>query len=364
MARLLLNSLGQLTGAVLEQMARRGVFDEIVVASRSPMKAQAKVNNARIGAALEGEYPEITAVELDFNRPDAARILKAIEPDVAFAAPSLLPWWTLGELPPDRARELAGLPFAAFMACHLSPMLKLREAWAESGLACPWIGASYPDVVNHILALTGPAPTSGIGNVAEAVPKARFVLARNLGLAPADIEVRLVAQHALEYFVYSDGNVADRPPFLLEVRHGARDLTDMVRDALFSAFPIPYDLDFNRITASAACPVIEALAGDSPVHAHVPAPSGMLGGYPVTISRHGIALDLPAHWTIAQAEAVNRASLPWDGIADIERDGTVQFTDKTSVGLRTLLGRSVDRLRPSDAAVLADELVAAVHAAV
>ncbi|MGH6931422.1 MAG: hypothetical protein ACREEE_03200 [Dongiaceae bacterium] len=361
MPRLLLVALGQLTGAVLEHLARRGSFDQIVVASRSPAKARAKINNARIGAALDGKYPNITAIELDFNRPNAARVLRATRPDVAFAAPSLLPWWALDRLAPTAKARIAGLPFAAFMACHLAPMLRLRDAWMESGLQCPWIGASYPDVVNHILALTGAAPTCGIGNLAEAVPKVRFVAAAGLGVAESELNIKLVAQHAFEYFVYGDGKATDRPPFMLEVRHGDRDVTDMVRASLFSAFPIPYDADFNRITAGAAGSVIEALAGENDVADHVPAPNGLLGGYPVTISRRGVRLDLPGQWTPAEAEAINRASLPWDGIADVERDGTVVFTDKTAQGLHGILGRSVERLRPADADTMADALITALR---
>jgi hypothetical protein len=364
MPRLLLISLGQLTGAVLEHMARRGSFDEIVVASRSRAKAQAKINNARVGAALDDRYPRLRAVELDFNRRGAARMLREIEPDVAFAAPSLLPWWRLDGMTPDGKTKLGALPFATFMACHLAPMLRLRAAWDESGLACPWVGASYPDVVNHILALTGPAPVCGAGNVAEVAPKARFIVAERLGLDPRDASVKLVAQHALEYFVYGSGDAVEPPPFLLEVRLGNHDVTEDARAHLFGACPIPYDLDFNRITASAAGAVLAALAGEDSVQDHVPAPNGRLGGYPVTISRRGVRLDLPAHWTVEQAEAVNRASLPWDGIAAIERDGTVQFTEATSAALRGVLGRAVDRLRPAEADALATAIVSAVANAV
>ena len=93
MSRLLLISLGQLNGHILEAVARSGAFAEILVAGRDPAHGFRKTNQARIGAAIEGHYPAINYVELDVNNVSAAAILREIAPDVALAAPSMLPWW-------------------------------------------------------------------------------------------------------------------------------------------------------------------------------------------------------------------------------------------------------------------------------
>jgi saccharopine dehydrogenase-like NADP-dependent oxidoreductase len=57
--KLLLIGLGQLTGAVLDSAARDGRFAQIVLASRNAELGKAKVQAARIGAALDGVYPKI-----------------------------------------------------------------------------------------------------------------------------------------------------------------------------------------------------------------------------------------------------------------------------------------------------------------
>jgi len=360
MATLLLISLGKLTGAVLEGAVRSGAFERIVVAGRNPDAARARVHNARIGAAIEGRFPVVEAVHLDINAPGAGRVLAGVAPDLAFAAPSLMPWWALDRLDGELGDRVRAVPFAGFMAFHLAPMLRLRAAWDESGLRCPWIGASYPDVVNAVLARTGPAPTCGIGNVAEIVPKIRFAVAAATGCDPAACDVRLVAQHALEYFVYSDGPRGDRPPYRLSVTLDGRDLTAVAQERLFEPFPIPYDLDFNRITASAALTVLRALLGDAEVPEHVPAPGGRLGGYPVLVSRHGVRLSLPAAWTEDDALATNTASLPWDGIAALDGDGTVHFTEATASALHALLGRPLHRMTVGTAEALALELLDAL----
>ena len=122
MTTLVIVSLGALGGAVLEAAARRSDFDDIVVASRDLRKAEAKANNARIGAALEGRYPRIRAVHFDMHAPDAASRLRDIGGDVLFTAPSMMPWWQLNALTGARRALVAEAPFGAFTACHLAPM--------------------------------------------------------------------------------------------------------------------------------------------------------------------------------------------------------------------------------------------------
>ncbi len=78
------------------------------------------------------------------------------------------------------------------------------------------------------------------------------------------------------------------------------------------------------------------------------------------MSRGKVELDLAPHWSLAEAMEVNRSSLPFDGIAEIEADGLVRFTDRTAAALRTLLGRPVDRLKPEEAPTHAAELLLAI----
>lgn len=369
MARLLLVSLGVLNGMLLEAAARAEEFDEIVVAGRSADYTARKIANARIGAGVEGRFPAIRFVPFDLTEKGAGRALAGIAPDVTVAAPSLLPWWAVDRLEGPAGETARAAPFATFMACHLAPLLAFRDRWVESGLDSPWFNLSYPDVVNAVLARTGPGPLCGMGNVIEAIPKVRFVLAEREGVRPEAIEVRLVAQHALEYHFYAepprdDGpeGAPDYPPYLIEARIAGRLIAPPDPEALFAPYPIPYDLDFNGLTVSAAMVVLKAALGETPTPTHVPGPEGRIGGYPVRLSRAGLTLDLAEGWTEARAVASNEASLPYDGIAAVERDGAVRFSDATARSLRDLLGRPWDTLRPGEAWAMADALRAAVGA--
>ena len=90
MARLLLISLGKLTGALLEAAARDDHFDEIIIAGRQSEYGRAKANQARIGAALEGHFPEITFERFDFNEPGAGLLLLFITGAGRFSLDAML----------------------------------------------------------------------------------------------------------------------------------------------------------------------------------------------------------------------------------------------------------------------------------
>jgi len=356
MPRLVIVALGALGGSLLEACARRAHFDEIVVATRDHRRAQAKVNNVRVGAALEGRFPNIVVAPFDMYAHDAGAKLAALAPDVLFASPSMLPWWRLAALPPPLAEQAASAPFATFLPMHLLPMMALQRAMEASKLRCPWVGASYPDVVNHILGCIGTPPTCGTGNLQEAIPKVHFALQKQHSFAPSDLRIWLVAQHAFEYFCYSDGAAAVKPPFLLRAELSGVDVSQEASNGLFDSFPIPYELDLNNITVSASLAVLEALSGGAPQGTHVPAPNGLLGGYPVRVNENGVELRLDGHWSTQQAIDVNRESLPFDGLVDIADDGSVTFDDTAHATLSALLGAQSATVSPAEMPALANAL--------
>ena len=359
MASLVIVSLGTLSGALLEASARRGCFDRIVVASRSLAKASAKANNARIGAAMEGCFPEIEAVEFDMHAADAPARLRDLGGDVIFSAPSMMPWWRLtGDAARGRTR-ITDAPFATFIACHLAPMLKLRDVVAASGTKAHWVGASSPDLVNAVLARTGLAPVCGSGNVAEVIPKIRLALATRFAAPPDEFTIRLVAQHAFEYFCFGDGT-GQPPPYLLSARRGVEDVSAVAAESLFTPYPFPFELDFNRVTVSATHDVLEGLVSSDPIRTHAPSPGGLIGGYPVSVSADGVTLDLDESWSEAEAIAINADSLPFDGVEGLDDDGTIHFTHATAEAINAITGCAWPSLPPDAAGTLADALVNAV----
>ena len=351
---LLFISMGELATHLLEAVARTDIFDTIVVASRDLEKARKRANNAVLGAGIEGFFPRIIAEKLDVHSNDFSTRLREIKPDFIFSAPSLLPWWKL-------APDGINVPFAGYTALHLSLMQKFRNRIAQSGVNSIWIGASFPDVINAMLNRTGFGPDYGIGNVQEPIAKIQMGVGRVLNCAPNDVDVKLVAQHAFEYFVLNDQKPDKLPPYLLKAALAGKDVTQIAEGVLREAFPFPYDLHFNRVTASSGLVALHALTGETERSIHLPGIGALVGGYPVRASKSGITIDLPDEWSLEQAIAVNEASLKWDGIDEMAQDGTIVFTAETQQALRKLLGKNIETLSTDTAQEQANDLLNALR---
>ena len=354
---LLIVSLGELGANVLEAVGRSGLFDRIVVASRSADKALGRINNALIGCGIDGFFPRFEAIGFDFNYPASSATLRSLAPDVIFCAPTLCPWWKVGGLDGGRANAAANVPFGGYVSLQLAPMAMFRARLAEAGISPVWIAASFPDVINPSLARSGLAPTCGIGNVREPIAKIQASIGRSLAVAPTRVDVRLVAQHAFEYGVFQANPPHELPPYLLEVIVDGKDCTELGHAALREPFPFPYDLHFNRITASAAIDGMRALVASEPVRTHLPGIRDLVGGYPVIVENGQIRLDLALGWSEAEAIATNESSLRWDGVEVIEADGTIVFTSETIEALRALTGATIESAHPDTAAAQAQKIL-------
>ena len=90
----------------------------------------------------------------------------------------------------------------------------------------------------------------------------------------------------------------------------------------------------------------------------MPAPAGRPGGYPVTVSRAGIELDLPDGLSETDAIAINAVAARWDGIEMIAHDGTLTFTAAVSDELERMVGLRIKRITLDEQQAVADELAA------
>jgi hypothetical protein len=153
------------------------------------------------------------------------------------------------------------------------------------------------------------------------------------------------------------------PPFLVQVRCKGKEITDELncRSLLFSPFALTKGPATHFLTAGATVRLILALQGETATCLHVPAPSGLPGGYPVRASRRGISLDLG---TISREAAidVNEKSHRFDGIEEICEDGTAVISKEGSAALRDLIGSAPERVTLADVHEQASEIVARFRA--
>ena len=320
------------------------------------------MNLTRLGALAQGRAPDVAFAPLDVTDAGAVAALVVREaPDVILLTASLETWWLPDLLPPDARAALAPAGFGAWLPVHLALPLALMRALAAAGHQGHVLTAPFPDVVNAVLGRVGLAPTCGVGNLDEIVPKIRILAAARLDAPMASIDVTLVAHHALERVVFGGERFAgELPPHFLRVSRDGRDVTREVDgEALLRApFPIAWGPVMHFLTAGSTVRLVRALGSETPVRLHAPGPAGLPGGYPILASRAGVAPDAIDGLSLEDAVALNEASHRFDGIERIEADGTVVLSGVTSGVLREVLGYDGARLAPAEAGARGRELVA------
>lgn len=358
--KVMIVGFGSLGAAVLDCLAREPDIGEIVVASRDRRRVERRCNLARISALALGVVPRIRVEPLDLD--DVGRSAESIArqaPDLIVSTATRQTWWLADLLPGPAGDALSRAPFGAWLPVHLSLAIKFMQAVRAADFRGHALVASFPDVVNVVLARIGLAPTCGLGNLDEIVPKLGALAAERLRVSPRAIRVLLVAHHALEPFVFGSPG-GEAPPFWLRVEWEGRDVTERVAAPrlLFEPWPLPAGPSWHLLTAASASRLILALCGASPGLLHVPAPGGLPGGYPAIAERGGVhLLDLPG-LDRGHAVAINERSQPFDGIERIEADGAVQFTDRAAGVMRETLGYNCGRLGADECDGRATELVA------
>lgn len=348
---------GGLGSAILELLAR-DVPCRIMACGRNVERGVARCNLARLGAMAQGFSPSIEFVSLDLHEREAtAETVRRLSPDVILSTATMQTWWLTDLLPP-RAAAIKDAPFGMWLPVHLPLAVKLMEALQMAGYRGKTLTAPFPDVVNPILGKLGLAPTCGVGNLDEIVPKIRLLAAERLGTSSEALRVLLAAHHALEPAAFGKP-VGETPPHILRIEHRGEDVTEEVggERLLLAPYPLPSGPPTHFLTAGSAVTLVRALLSDRETELHAPGPRGLPGGYPVTAGREGVTPVPIAEHTVQEAIAANERSHRFDGIDRIEEDGTAVFCPSLVERLREAIGYECERLPPDEAEARAEELM-------
>lgn len=356
----MLIGLGGLGSVVLELLAREQGLGRIIVGSRNASRGIARCNLARLGALAQGYAPDISFVSLDLNDKDAvAEIVHREAPDIILSTATMQTWWLPDLLPPEQAAVIKRAGFGVWLPVHLTLTMKLMEALRDAAYPGVTLTAPFPDVVNCILGRLDLAPTCGVGNVDEIVPKVRLLAAERLAVPLDAVRVLLVAHHALLSAVFGEPT-GEIPPHFLRVEYGGQDVTEAIcaDELLLTPYPVPSGPVTHFLTAGSVMRLTWALLSDNEVFLHAPGPNGLPGGYPVVVGNSSVRLVPIEGLPLAEAIAINERSHRFDGIERIETDGTVVFCPEAADVLRVELGYQCDRLAPDEAEERAKELIA------
>jgi hypothetical protein len=357
---IMLIGLGGLGSVVLELLAREEGLGRIIVGSRNAARGITRCNLARLGAMAQGYAPDIRFVPLDLNDRDAvAEMVHRETPDLILSTATMQTWWLPDLLPAEQAAVIKGAGFGVWLPVHLALTLKLMEALHDAAYSGITLTAPYPDVVNCVLRCLDLAPTCGVGNVDEIVPKVRLLAAQRLAASPDAVHVLLVAHHALLSAVFGEPT-GEIPPYFLRVEYEGQDVTQTIcaDELLLAPYPLPSGPVTNFLTAGSIVRLIRAFLSDGEALLHTPAPNGLPGGYPVIVGSGGVRPAPIEGFSLAEAIAINEHSHCFDGIERIETDGTVIFCPEAASVLRVELGYDCNQLAPDESEERAKELIA------
>ncbi|MFJ8584838.1 hypothetical protein ACIRD2_09280 [Streptomyces sp. NPDC093595] len=361
--RILVVGCGDLAVRVLHGLAGSAQPRHLGLLGRTEDTVVRTANMVSLSAAQLGRACPVEPLVRDLD--DVAGTAEAIAgfaPDIIFAAASRQSWHVISQLPADRFARLSAAHFGPWLPMHLDPVLKLMKAVRAAGSDATVVNAAYPDAVHPALRGAGLSPRLGIGNVANSVPALAAIAAEHLGCAPSAIQPRFVAHHFVSHRISRTGD-SGGAAFDLTFRRGPDDVTaELPVDTLFQRMRTDYRRTGGRegqmMTAASALSVLEPLATGTAATVHAPGWHGLPGGYPVRITPEGTELDLPPGLSEAAAVEINADGQRHDGIARIEEDGRVEFTEESVEIMRAELGYHCKELALADVEEAAVELAA------
>ncbi len=352
---------GDLARRVFHELAQAGGDRHVRLVGRAEDTVLRTVNLARFAALQRGRSPQVSYAITDVtDTARTAECIAAYQPDVLFLSLSYQPWWVISTLPKTAYERLYAANFGPWLPMHLAPTMLAMRAVRAAGSDAAVVNAAYPDAVHPVLAAIGLSPHIGIGNVANNVPGIRVACADHLGVAPEEVEVRLVAHHYVSHRLSRQGD-SGPAEMALAVGVGGEDVTAKVDvPAVLRRLPERYrrtgGMAGQTMTAASALSVLEPLLDRRDALVHAPGPLGRPGGYPATVGPDGIRLDLPDGMTEEQALAINLSGQVQDGITEIRPDGTVRFEPAATEILARELGYDCPELPLSQVEARADEL--------
>ena len=345
---------------LLNQLAWAGDAARLVLAGRDIDKVRRVVGTARLSAYNMGRFPVVEPKWLDIVDLDSIRqLLDDIRPDLVVNCASLQAYWVTSLLPANVYRSLHKAGIGPWIPMHLAPTYNLARVLADFDGACHFVNAAYPDAVNPALASVGMAPLVGIGNLNNYVPSVVAEVADRYGVDPHAVRVRFVAHHYASYYLAATGS-SNGAEYLLWIEVDGSALSDMHVAEIVDAVPKRqvrlHAVQGSALTGSSAFAVVQALLQDTATSLHTPGPLGLPGGYPVTVSGEGVAVDLPNTVPLAEALAVNEQGQWFDGVGGVAPGGRVSMTDDAAHILRAHLGYAWEPFEVPDVWDVAGEL--------
>jgi hypothetical protein len=346
-------------------LARSPLIDKIWIVCRHSLDAAKTIkNNATIAAAIHETYPTIEILGHDLLDEESTRkMLKEQKPRIILNSAAMISLFPHFPRIKARQRELGYISGGAhFLPKDIGLLYPLMSAVKESGIEIQVVNLAAPDIASAVLDKVGLSPTLGAGTLDLTVQGIRQSVARKLGLSMKDVQIEMVAQHAVRRFP------PDQVPYFLKIYIHGEDQTGrfqlhrLVSEAADTSGVETYDSPNTTnapITAASAVRDILALLSEKETICHASGVTGLPGGCPVSISSSKVELRPPKGLTRGDLFKMNSEAMKIEGVETIEKDGTVILTEAEQKWVREALRLHWENIPFSRLKEMAQELIGA-----
>lgn len=300
----------------------------VVIAGRNRDRLNWLRTAANARAALFGKPARFSTFEIDLLAPGASdELLAATLPRIVVQAASIQTSQVIAQSGNAWTRLVAegGLSATAVFQALISA--RVAAAITKSGRPVTLVNCGFPDVVNGMIRAMGHDVACGMGNVAIL----SNVFAGSQATPPgADVKV-LAHYQNLAAWRRKPEERSERPPRVWLDGIEVADVYGRFADIQLTPEPV------IEISGASGVPMALAMAAGRGWRGHVPGPNGLPGGYPVTLAKGTLHLDLPEG--LGEAEAIGwNAAFEQDNGLVVEPGGRARFTG--------LLGDMLERHLP------------------
>ncbi|MFH8775290.1 hypothetical protein [Streptomyces sp. NPDC017958] len=315
----------------------------VTVLARSARAAHEIACIAGARAAVSGSPTRFTAEPVDAADEEAlTAVLARTRPRVVLNCASVQSPWETTRAASAWTDLLSAGGFGIALPLHAVLARSVARAIRRSRVASLFVNACYPDAVNPLLHAEGLPVFCGVGNSATLAASLRAVL------RPQDGErLRVLAHHA---HLHEPADASD------EARVWLDDRPVPHVGELLSAHRACSREELNAVTGHTAAVLAARLAAEQEVHADLPGPLGLPGGYPVRITGGRIGLDLPAGLTRDDAVAWQTRMAAHDGVT-VRPSGEVRFGPRAHQALTARLPDLAEVCHARDIAPLTQRLL-------
>jgi hypothetical protein len=338
--KILFVGLGNLGSQVFDLFvlrAQRG--DQFLVGGRNLEYLRERTRWTAAAALQLGIPVQIETTSLDvWNIDQTAQTIATFKPEVIFSSVTVQRSSIISQLPRPYFEQLAKARSGPWMPLTLVLVYKLMQAVKHTGLPITVLNGGSPDNAHAVLGKVGLAPTSGIGNLALAVPPLKQALAVQFYRPLERVQV-LVFAHSYVMQQLRKGTTGGAPIHLSAFVDGEEITNQLDLPTLLGTLPATLEHEYTQLlTAATAATVFDAVTGETQETVHAPGPRGLPGAYPFRIENGSMTIVLPPRFSLEEAIRINQEGQRSDGIERIDDDGTVYFAEQNMAILKEVIG--------------------------